>query len=589
MVRPSATVDLKGNDAHLNRILANGEKRVKSYARNVGNALKSVAKAAAIAVPALAIGIGIKSLNLAREQIQAEKKLEAVVRATGQAAGFTSDELKKMAADLQKVTNFGDEVTISALAVLATFKEIKGDVFVEAIKSAQDMSSVLGTDLQGSVLMLGKALNDPIKGMTALTRSGVSFTTEQKELVRTLQESGDLMGAQKIILAELASEFGGAAEEMVDPITQAFNDMGDAAENLGVQITPLFVKLAKFASLTFEGFNLEPGATLGVGAAPVNPMFAQRGEDFAREHEGRFADTTRELLDWEAKLTESDKERIKASRELTEVTRDAADAAAAARFESATQRLAFLNATGEYAKSADELAAWVRAQEPIDEAAEAARRLAEQADAAAESLAKGDKARTQELERRKLNASQTENVEDLIASLGDQIGAFFVPTGQEALFGSQGADQDAIDTARGMIDELAGLELARSLETPFEQMERQLAEFDRLFDAGAIDQETLGRAKAQATVQADVPDATQAAADQGFQARFEGITDTFRRISAAAASRAPEDRAVKAAERSATATEATAGKVENVDKHVQGMTGVLVEIRDKPPAPGILG
>lgn len=244
MSRPSATVELKGDAKHLNRVLAGGEKRVKSYASNVGGALKRVGKMAAVAIPAIGIAVVIKSIALARVQIQAEKKLEAVIRATGGAAGFSANELKKYAADLQLVSNYGDEVTISAMAVMATFKNIKGDQFKEAIKSAQDMSAVMDTDLKSSVMQLGKALNDPIAGMAALTKVGVGFTKEQKELVKVLQESGDLMGAQGIILAELASQFGGAAAAMVDPITQAFGKISDAGEKLGVTMLPILEALA---------------------------------------------------------------------------------------------------------------------------------------------------------------------------------------------------------------------------------------------------------------------------------------------------------------------------------------------------------
>src|SRR5690606_25050127 len=100
--------------------------------------------------------------------------------ATGGAAGLSSDEIKTLADDLEGLTNFNADVTTSGAAVLATFKEIKGDVFKDALVAAQDMSAVLGTDLQGSVVQIGKALNDPTKGITALGRAGVSFTEQQK-------------------------------------------------------------------------------------------------------------------------------------------------------------------------------------------------------------------------------------------------------------------------------------------------------------------------------------------------------------------------------------------------------------------------
>lgn len=177
------------------------------------------------------------AIQAAREQAKAEAKLGAVLKATGNAAGFTAGELKKQAAALQSVSNFGDEAVINAQSMLLTFKEIKGDNFTEAMKAAADMSSVLDTDLKSSVLQIGKALNDPIKGMSALTRSGVSFTEAQKEQVKALQESGDLMGAQKVILDELKGEFGGAAEAMADPWTQLSNILGDMLEPIGQLIT----------------------------------------------------------------------------------------------------------------------------------------------------------------------------------------------------------------------------------------------------------------------------------------------------------------------------------------------------------------
>jgi hypothetical protein len=172
----------------------------------------------------------------AREQVQAEKKLAAVIKATGGAAGVSAKEIQKLAGELQQVTNFGDEVTISAAAVLATFKNIKGDAFREALVAAQDMSSVMGTDMQSSITQIGKALNDPIAGMTALSRAGVTFSTQQKEQVRLLQESGNIVAAQAIVLKELQSQFGGASEAMADPWIQLSNKLGDVKEVFG-QIT----------------------------------------------------------------------------------------------------------------------------------------------------------------------------------------------------------------------------------------------------------------------------------------------------------------------------------------------------------------
>ena len=178
------------------------------------------------------------SVSAAKVQLQAEKKLGAVLEATGHAAGLTATEMKGFASELQGVTNFGDEATIESMSLLATFKEIKGVNFKNAIVGIQDMATVMGTDMKGATIQMGKALNDPIKGMTALSRAGVSFTEQQKEQIRTMQEAGDIAGAQQVILAEIQGEFGGAAKALADPWTQAKNVLGDVSEMFGNLLLP---------------------------------------------------------------------------------------------------------------------------------------------------------------------------------------------------------------------------------------------------------------------------------------------------------------------------------------------------------------
>ena len=224
------SVNLVANSKNFKKGLSQGERSLVSFGENAKRVLASVGAMAAGVVSVRAMS---GAINAAKIQLQAEQKLQAVITATGGAAGLTAEQIKAYASELQRMTNFGDEATINAAAMLATFKNLKGEAFLEALAAAQDMSAVLGTDLKGSVIQLGKALNDPIAGLSALSRSGVSFTEQQKEQIRTLQESGNIMGAQRIILNELSSEFGGAAAAMSDPITQLSNDMGDFGEVVG--------------------------------------------------------------------------------------------------------------------------------------------------------------------------------------------------------------------------------------------------------------------------------------------------------------------------------------------------------------------
>jgi hypothetical protein len=184
------------------------------------------------------------SLSAFRESEKAGKKLDAVLAATGGAAGVSGEEIRKMAGDLQLVTNFEDDATINAAALLATFTQIKGDTFQSAIVAAQDLSAVMGQDLNSSIVQVGKALNDPVRGVTALRKVGVSFSEEQQKQIKQLQTSGDLAGAQAIILAELQNEFGGAARAVADPFTILGNVIGDIMEMLGGALMPTLQTIA---------------------------------------------------------------------------------------------------------------------------------------------------------------------------------------------------------------------------------------------------------------------------------------------------------------------------------------------------------
>jgi hypothetical protein len=200
-----------------------------------------------------------EAIDLAREQAAAEAQLAAVLESTGHAAGLTSDELKSLASSLQATTNFGDEATIRAEALLLTFTKIGRDVFPQATQTMLDMSAALDQDLKSSAIQLGKALNDPINGISALSRVGVSFTDAQKEQVRAMQEAGDIAGAQALILAELAREFGGAAAAARDAdggFQAAANAVGDLQEVIGAQLVPATAEYNRLVREGAEGWAI---------------------------------------------------------------------------------------------------------------------------------------------------------------------------------------------------------------------------------------------------------------------------------------------------------------------------------------------
>ena len=195
------------------------------------------------------IAVGADLVNSYKVQEQAVSNLNAVLAATGGTVGMTSQELQDMASSLQSVTTFGDEAIIGMNAVLLGFRSITGDQFTRTTEAIMDMSQVMGQDLVSSANMVGKALDSPTQGMAALSRVGFVWTDQQREMVKAMEESGDLMGAQEVILGELEKAFGGAARAAGETATGSFdqlaNSLGDLKEELGAIVALTFKADAK--------------------------------------------------------------------------------------------------------------------------------------------------------------------------------------------------------------------------------------------------------------------------------------------------------------------------------------------------------
>lgn len=218
----------------------NAEKKVQSFEQKLGN----LGKTAIAAFGAYEAYNFIKeSVAAYDEAAQASAQLDATLKSTGNAAKLSREALDAQAESLMNMTRFDDDAITSAQALLGTFTEIKGKVFTDAIPAITDLATKMGGDLKGATVQVGKALNDPIKGITALSRVGVSFSEDQKKVIKSLVETGDKAGAQKIILAELNKEFGGSAEAAAKagtgPLVILANKLGNVKEAIGEVVVEL--------------------------------------------------------------------------------------------------------------------------------------------------------------------------------------------------------------------------------------------------------------------------------------------------------------------------------------------------------------
>lgn len=146
--------------------------------------------------------------NALQEQLG---RLRGVIEATGGSAGVTAEQIDQFARELDEATLGGADRIREAAAQLLTFKTIAEDTFFRTLTVAQDLSDVLRTDITQSTIQLAKALEDPVRGLGALRRVGVSFTEEQQTLIKSLVETNQLLQAQDEILKAVEGQVKGAA------------------------------------------------------------------------------------------------------------------------------------------------------------------------------------------------------------------------------------------------------------------------------------------------------------------------------------------------------------------------------------------
>jgi len=223
-------------ETFVTELKADGTQAKKELERNVIETkswANRVAGIVALSVSTIgAAAYARKVVEATQVQESAMRQLQQGLITTNGAVGQSFEDLVSKAGELQKVTNFGDEQLIQAQSQLVTFTKITNDEFNRTLELSADLSTRFNTDLKGSVLQLGKALNDPVKNLSALSRAGIQFSDQQKELIKQLFETGQVAESQRLILAELEAQFGGSARAARNTFEGALKSLGNAAGDL---------------------------------------------------------------------------------------------------------------------------------------------------------------------------------------------------------------------------------------------------------------------------------------------------------------------------------------------------------------------
>jgi len=219
--------EVKAMRAELKSLRESIEGPIESL-KNFGTAIKGAFIAAGIVT-------GIKAIVKATEESEAAiSQLDAALKNASSTVRLTSTDFQAFAKTMQATTTFTDEAVEGVETILLSFRSLSGQTILNATSAVLDLSTRLGTDLTSSAKLVGRALEDPVKGMTALARSGVVFSKSQQDLIKQLATTGEKAKAQGIILEELEKRYGGASVAARDTLGGALkaleNQFGDLLE-----------------------------------------------------------------------------------------------------------------------------------------------------------------------------------------------------------------------------------------------------------------------------------------------------------------------------------------------------------------------
>lgn len=253
------------NMAHKSRAASDTVSRTMSSA--AGNVIASFSQELTSRVTGFFSGM----VSEAREAEKVSRSTAQGIATIGASSWTSVEAISALSESISNKIGVDDELIQSSANLLLTFKDIRNvagennAVFDRALLATQDLAAKGFGDADSAAKMLGKALNDPIAGITALSRAGVTFSEAQKDQIKKMVESGDLLGAQKMLLAEVESQVGGTAEATVDAGDKMATTWANFQENLGEAVLPILDRLLGSLQGVLEWAQRNPEIVAAIG------------------------------------------------------------------------------------------------------------------------------------------------------------------------------------------------------------------------------------------------------------------------------------------------------------------------------------
>lgn len=228
----------------------------------------------------------------------AEAQTAAGLKSTNDAVGLSASAIEDLAEKTQDSTGISREAVLTGENMLLTFTGIGKTVFPQATQAVADMATRMNggavptmQQMNDTALQLGKALNDPTKGLTMLQREGVTFDAQETANIKTMMAHNDVAGAQAVMLNELSKEFGGSAtaaaktyQGQIDELKNRFNDLvGEGISKAEHALEDIGIYLVQHKAVLEAVAGAVAGLIVLIGVALVSALWAMVAAAFAAE------------------------------------------------------------------------------------------------------------------------------------------------------------------------------------------------------------------------------------------------------------------------------------------------------------------
>ncbi len=238
-----------------------GAKKAAGFDKTLGNinsSIKGIVKGA-VGIAGAYVGISAitnyakGSIQAAREQIEAETKLQAILKNTPGISSNAAENIGKLADAYERTGIVAGDVQIAGMQQLATYQLQEGSLttLMEGMNDLIVQQKGLNAT-QNDAVSIGNMIGKVMVGQTsALSRAGIIFSKTQEQILKFGTEEQKAATLAEVLKQNVGGVNKAMAETDQGKIKQASEVWGSLQENIGRKILPM---QAKFAGLALKMF-----------------------------------------------------------------------------------------------------------------------------------------------------------------------------------------------------------------------------------------------------------------------------------------------------------------------------------------------